>query len=242
MLTQPSHSSEMSGAAIRLRAWRSSVRTPGPIQRMLQAIGLALFVCALSLRVHAGSQLQEPLADAVRTALSAAVSQDDVPRAAFERSELVSTRNAWVQRTLPLLERRLRRVTVAQWRQEWSSPTLQRELLETVWYEATRARLEPELVLGLIEVESDFRKFAVSSAGALGLMQVMPFWMRDLAQEESRRLFHLRTNLRFGCVILRHYLDREAGDLFMALGRYNGSRGQAAYPQAVLAARARWKS
>ena len=185
----------------------------------------------------AGSQRQEPLADAVRTALSAAVSSDDLHRAALDRTELVALRNAWVQRMQPRLEQRLRRAAVNQWRQEWSNADLQRELLETIWYEATRARLEPELVLGLIEVESDFRKFAVSSAGAVGLMQVMPFWMQELAQDHSRRLFHLRTNLRFGCVILRHYLDREADDLFMALGRYNGSRGQATYPSAVLAAR-----
>ena len=207
----------------------------------VHALGVLLMACGLALDAQAGSQLQEPLADAVRTALSAAVSQDDVHRAALERTDLLGSRNAWVQRMHPLLERRLRRAAVGQWRQEWGSQHLQRELLETVWYEAARARLEPELVLGLIEVESDFRKFAVSSAGALGLMQVMPFWMRELAQDESRRLFHLRTNLRFGCVILRHYLDREAGDLFMALGRYNGSRGQSAYPHAVLAARDRWQ-
>jgi soluble lytic murein transglycosylase-like protein len=207
----------------------------------MQAIAWVLVFVGLALPAHAGSQRQEPLADAVRTALSAAVSEDDVHRAALHRSDLVGPRDVWVQRMQPLLERRLRRAAVGQWRQEWASPGLQRELLETVWYEATRSGLEPELVLGLIEVESDFRKFAVSSAGALGLMQVMPFWMRDLAQDDARRLFHLRTNLRFGCVILRHYLDREAGDLFMALGRYNGSRGRAAYPQAVLAAQARWK-
>jgi soluble lytic murein transglycosylase-like protein len=207
----------------------------------VHALGVLLMACGLAVDAQAGSQLQEPLADAVRSALSAAVSQDDVHRAALERTDLLGPRNAWVQRMQPRLERRLRRVAVGQWRQEWGSQQLQRELLETVWYEATRARLEPELVLGLIEVESDFRKFAVSSAGALGLMQVMPFWMRELAQDESRRLFHLRTNLRFGCVILRHYLDREAGDLFLALGRYNGSRGQSAYPHAVLTARDRWQ-
>ena len=207
----------------------------------VHALGVLLMACGLAVDAQAGSQLQEPLADAVRSALSAAVSQDDVHRAALERTDLLGPRNAWVQRMQPRLERRLRRIAVGQWRQEWGSQQLQRELLETVWYEATRARLEPELVLGLIEVESDFRKFAVSSAGALGLMQVMPFWMRELAQDESRRLFHLRTNLRFGCVILRHYLDREAGDLFLALGRYNGSRGQSAYPHAVLTARDRWQ-
>ena len=201
----------------------------------------AWLLLGAALPALAGSQRQEPLADAVRTALSAAVSSDDLHRAALDRTEMVALRNAWVQRMQPRLEQRLRRAAVSQWRQEWSNADLQRELLETIWYEATRARLEPELVLGLIEVESDFRKFAVSSAGAVGLMQVMPFWMQELAQDHSRRLFHLRTNLRFGCVILRHYLDREADDLFMALGRYNGSRGQSTYPTAVLAARARWR-
>jgi soluble lytic murein transglycosylase-like protein len=212
---------------------------PFAIARGLCA-GVAVF--AFALHAQAGSQAHEPLADAVRTAMSAAVSVDDVHRVALARTDLVQARDDWVQRMQPRLERRLRRTTMSQWRQEWGGPTLQRELLETLWYEATRARLEPELVLGLIEVESDFRKFAVSAAGALGLMQVMPFWMRELAQDDARRLFHLRTNLRFGCVILRHYLDREANDLFMALGRYNGSRGQAAYPNAVLAARDRWRS
>lgn len=220
------------------------MHTP-PLQRRMRVgvvrASVACATLAFMLNAQAGSQAQEPLADAVRSALSAAVSVDDVHHAALERTDLVSARDRWVQRMQPRLERYLRRVAVGQWRQEWREVALQRELLETLWYEATRARLEPELVLGLIEVESDFRKFAVSSAGALGLMQVMPFWMRELAQDESRRLFHLRTNLRFGCVILRHYLDRETNDLFMALGRYNGSRGQAAYPKAVMAARDRWQ-
>jgi soluble lytic murein transglycosylase-like protein len=90
-------------------------------------------------------------------------------------------------------------------------------------------------VLGLIQVESNFRKFAVSRAGARGYMQVMPFWTRVIGDGDSAKLFHMQTNLRFGCVILRHYLDRERGDLFMTLGRYNGSRGKALYPDAVFA-------
>jgi soluble lytic murein transglycosylase-like protein len=100
--------------------------------------------------------------------------------------------------------------------------------------------LEISLVLGLIEVESGFRKHAVSAAGARGYMQVMPFWMRLIGDGDASRLFHMQTNLRFGCVILRHYLDREKSDLFLALGRYNGSRGQAPYPNAVLAAQRKW--
>ena len=114
------------------------------------------------------------------------------------------------------------------------------EFLEAVWYESRRAGLETPLVLGLIQVESGFRKYAISSAGARGYMQVMPFWARLIGDGDARRLFHLQTNLRFGCVILRHYLDRERGDLFMALGRYNGSRGRADYPNLVFGARRAW--
>ncbi len=89
-------------------------------------------------------------------------------------------------------------------------------------------------------VESNFRKFAVSSVGARGYMQVMPFWTRALGDGDAGRLFHMQTNLRFGCVILRHYLERERGDAFMALGRYNGSRGRAPYPNSVFAAQRNW--
>jgi len=109
------------------------------------------------------------------------------------------------------------------------------ELLKAVHYEATRAGLDPQLVLGIIDVESGFKKYAVSTAGARGLMQVMPFWV-DLIGDRDHNLFHLRTNLRYGCTILRHYLDIENGDLFRALGRYNGSLGRAEYPRMVLAA------
>jgi soluble lytic murein transglycosylase-like protein len=96
------------------------------------------------------------------------------------------------------------------------------------------------LVLGLVQVESNFRKFAVSSAGARGYMQVMPFWARLLGDGDAGKLFHMQTNLRFGCVILRHYLNLEQGDVFMALGRYNGSRGKPQYPNAVLSAKRQW--
>jgi soluble lytic murein transglycosylase-like protein len=91
-----------------------------------------------------------------------------------------------------------------------------------------------------VQVESAFRKFAVSSVGARGYMQVMPFWTRVIGDGDPAKLFHMQTNLRFGCVILRHYLDREQGDLYLALGRYNGSRGKAEYPNAVFAAQRNW--
>jgi soluble lytic murein transglycosylase-like protein len=108
------------------------------------------------------------------------------------------------------------------------------ELLKTVQYEAKRAGLDPQLVLGVIDVESGFKKYAVSKAGARGLMQVMPFWV-DLIGRQGDDLFHMRVNLRYGCVILRHYIDLEKGDLYRALGRYNGSLGRADYPKLVLA-------
>ena len=120
------------------------------------------------------------------------------------------------------------------------NPTERQEFLQTLWYEARRAGLPLSLVLGVVQVESAFRKYAISSAGARGYMQVMPFWARLIGDGDDGRLFHMQTNLRFGCVILRHYLDRERGDLFLGLGRYNGSRGQATYPQAVLAAQRLW--
>lgn len=109
------------------------------------------------------------------------------------------------------------------------------ELLRTVHYEATRAGLDPQLVLGLIQVESGFKKYAVSSVGARGFMQVMPFWVRSIGARDHN-LFHLRMNLRYGCTILRHYLDIERGDLYRALGRYNGSLGKPQYPNLVLGA------
>ena len=109
------------------------------------------------------------------------------------------------------------------------------DFLKTVHYEATRAGLDPQMVLGLIQVESGFKKYAVSSAGARGYMQVMPFWVKHIGTSEQN-LFHIRTNLRYGCTILRHYIDIEKGDLFRALGRYNGSLGRPEYPNMVVGA------
>jgi len=109
------------------------------------------------------------------------------------------------------------------------------EFLVTAHYEAKRAGLDPQMVLGLIQVESNFRKYAVSGAGARGYMQVMPFWTQLIGTREHN-LFHLRTNLRYGCTILRYYLDQERGDYFRALGRYNGSLGDPVYPNMVVRA------
>ncbi|BDI04282.1 lytic transglycosylase domain-containing protein [Sphaerotilus microaerophilus] len=195
---------------------------------LLAAGGVALGGWHGALR--AGSQVEEPLADSVRSALSAAVADSGAPpKLEFRHIDERLAYLRWLGAMSPRLAKRKPEFNV------------RREFLETVWYEARRAGLEPALVLGLVEVESGFRKYAISSAGARGYMQVMPFWARTIGDGDASRLFHLQTNLRFGCVILRHYLDRERGDLFLALGRYNGSRGQAPYPTMVLGARRRWE-
>jgi len=173
-----------------------------------------------------GAQIYEPLADSVRARLSRMVA-DRAPATMHFRSA------ADGQRWLAEMDQRLaRRMPDRQQRLE---------LLRAVQYEATRARLDPQLVLGIIEVESAFRKYAVSRAGARGYMQVMPFWIKQIGQPKHN-LFHMRTNLAYGCAVLRHYVDMEDGDYFRALGRYNGSLGQSPYPRSVLVAwKIRWK-
>jgi soluble lytic murein transglycosylase-like protein len=187
---------------------------------------LAALLLLVPLQALAGAQHYEPLSDSVRVRLSQAVSDRAAASMAFRSS-------ADAQRWLTEMDARLeKRVPDRKTRLE---------LLRTVHYEATRARLDPQLVLGVIEVESGFRKYAVSRAGARGYMQVMPFWVK-LVGQSSHNLFHLRTNLAYGCAILRFYLDLEKGDYFRALGRYNGSLGQPEYPNLVLSAwRGRWK-
>lgn len=177
---------------------------------------------------HAGGQLEEPLADSVRTALSSAIANQAPPEPVFFSTEARLHYIRWLTAMSDRLRRRKPDLDV------------RREFLQTVWYESKRAGLDVSLLLGLIQVESGFRKFAVSSVGARGYTQVMPFWTRVIGDGDAGKLFHMQTNLRFGAVILRHYLDRERGDLFMALGRYNGSRGKAAYPDAVFGAQRNW--
>ena len=177
---------------------------------------------------QAGAQIEEPLADAVRGALAAAVADKAPPKPSFERMDDRLAYLRWLGTMSDRLKKR-------------KSEALTRiEFLEALWYESKRAGLEPALVLGLVQVESAFRKYAISKAGARGYMQVMPFWTRLIGDGDVSRLFHMQTNLRFGCMILRHYLDVEKGDLFLALGRYNGSRGRPEYPNGVLGARQAW--
>ncbi len=106
------------------------------------------------------------------------------------------------------------------------------KILKTVHYEAGRADLEPELILALIEVESNYDHFAISSAGAQGLMQIMPFWLDEIGHPDDN-LFHIGTNIRLGCTILSYYLKREKGNMFKALARYNGSIGKRWYPNRI---------
>lgn len=176
----------------------------------------------------AGAQLEEPLIDAVRTALSSAIANHAPPVPEFANTESRLTYLRW----LGAMGERIKKK-----KPDWDT---RKEFLQTVWYESKRAGLDVSLVLGLIQVESNFRKFAVSSVGARGYMQVMPFWTRVLGDGDAGKLFHLQTNLRFGCVILRHYLNREGGNLFLTLGRYNGSRGKPQYPDAVFDAQTAW--
>jgi soluble lytic murein transglycosylase-like protein len=197
-----------------------------PRARARACVAIGLLVAARL--AWAGAQVEEPLANAVRSALSAAVLDSAPPRPSFESIDDRLQYLRWLGEMSERLKRRK------------SEHATRVEFLETLWYETRRAGLEPELVLGLIQVESGFRKYAVSRAGAIGYMQVMPFWSRLIGDGDAARLFHMQANLRFGCVILRHYLDMERGDLFLALGRYNGSRGRAEYPDAVFAARRLW--
>jgi soluble lytic murein transglycosylase-like protein len=191
-----------------------------------------LLLMTWPLQSWAGNQLEEPLANAARTALTAAIANTAPPEPSFTDTE---SRIAYV-RWLSDMSHRLDTVTRGR-----LDLTTRQELLQTVWYESKRAGLDTALVLGLIQVESAFRKHAVSVVGARGYMQVMPFWSRLIGDGDAGKLFHMQSNLRFGCLILRHYLDREGGDMFMALGRYNGSRGKREYPDAVMNAKRRWE-
>lgn len=200
------------------------------------ALGLIAAHSPFSLYANAQVQAQArkndtpeaPLIDAVRSALSAELSQLAPPQPLLTSSEAHTHYLRWLVATGQELTKRI------------PERQVRHEFLQTLWYEAKRAGLDVALVLGVVQVESNFRKFAISVAGARGYMQIMPFWARLIGDGDPRKLFQLQTNLRFGCAILRHYLERERGDMFLALGRYNGSRGRAQYPQAVFAAQRRW--
>ena len=183
---------------------------------MRRLIAAWLYLC-VSASALAGAQKYEPLSASVQAALYKAVS-DSRPQVSSFKTPLEAA--DWLGEMSRRLEKRI------------PDREYRIDLLRSDHYEATRAGLDPQLVLGLIQVESNFRKYAISSASARGYMQVMPFWLKVMNRPDDN-LFHLRTNLRYGCTILRHYLDIEKGDLFRALGRYNGSLGKAEYPNLV---------
>jgi soluble lytic murein transglycosylase-like protein len=190
---------------------------------MTRALALAVLLATLPLPAYAGNQDEERLSDSVRASLQAAIADRAVPVLLFKSG--ADNAHKWLSEMSRRLETRIpdRKQRI--------------ELLKTVQYEATRAGLDPQLVLGVMQVESGFKKYAVSPAGARGYLQVMPFWIKVIG-EPKHNLFALRTNLRYGCVILRHYLNIENGDYYRALGRYNGSLGKPEYPNLVLAS---WK-
>lgn len=181
---------------------------------------LGLLLIALSGYAAAGDQIYEPLAAKVRADLQASIADKPAPRHGFTDSAAAVN---WLTEMSQRLETRI--------------PNFQSriEFLRTIHFEAIRAGLDPQLVLAVIQVESNFRKYAVSRSGARGYTQVMPFWV-GLVGRKGDNLFSLRTNLRYGCVILKHYLDIEKGDLFRALARYNGSAGRPEYPNLVISA------
>jgi soluble lytic murein transglycosylase-like protein len=197
-------------------------------RKLLGGAAFALAGAGLPRLGRAGTQAEEPLVDSVRSALTAAVAYSAPPKPRFDNVEARLAYLRWLGATSEKLKPRKSEVQT------------RIEFLESVWYEAKRAGLDPSLVLGLVQVESGFRKYAISSAGARGYTQVMPFWANLIGDGQASRLFHMQTNLRFGCVILRHYLDREKGDMYLALGRYNGSRGKPEYPNLVFGARKQW--
>ena len=184
---------------------------------------ILLLTFLLPLHSFAGAQKYEPLSASVQAALTRTIADQAPEKSSFQNSmEAID----WLTEMSRRLEKRI------------VDRESRLEFLRAVHYEATRAGLDPQLVLGLIQVESGFKKYVVSSAGARGFMQVMPFWLKVIGRSDDN-LFHLRTNLRFGCTILRHYLDIEQGDLYRALGRYNGSLGRPEYPNLV---RGAWQS
>jgi soluble lytic murein transglycosylase-like protein len=200
----------------------------GVLARCGDGVRITLLLGALFCgQALAGPQQYVPMSAAVRGALAAAVAADRSPPEPQFAS--MQEKIDWLSAMSDRLPRR--------WKPDYRTRV---EFLKTVRYEASRAGLDAQLVLALIEVESYFRRYAVSVAGARGYMQVMPFWTDAIGDGDASKLFDMRTNLRYGCNILRHYLDMERGDLFMALGRYNGSRGRPEYPNAVMRAMQNW--
>ncbi len=188
-------------------------------KHVLQKLCFIVLMAAASV-CQAGNQKETELTHSVKALMQKSISDLGAPKLMFA-SDIEG--QAWLAEMSERLKKRL------------PSQAYREEFLRSVHYEATRAGLDPQMVLGLIHVESAFKKYAVSSVGARGYMQVMPFWVKTIGTPDQN-LFHLKLNLRYGCTILRHYIDMERGDLYRALGRYNGSLGKPQYPNLVLGA------
>lgn len=165
---------------------------------------------------HAADTDATHLEPALRRALAAAVNDNDSFRNRFDAQVWLMDMSRRLADQIPDAAERI-------------------HFLKVLHYEAARAHLKPEWVLALIQVESNFQRYAISAAGARGYMQIMPFWLKEIGHPQDN-LFHVETNLRMGCTILRYYLDREHGDLVRALARYNGSTGHTWYPARVFQA------
>ncbi len=190
--------------------------------KTMRHIGLLIAALLLAQPANAGGQREEAMSTNVRSSLQRALADTPVTRTAFRDP---ADGAAWLKE---MSRRLVKRIPDEEERLEF---------LTTLHWEASRAGVDPQLMLGVIQVESGFRKYAVSPVGARGYTQVMPFWVKTIGNS-NHNLFQLRTNLRYGALILRHYIDIEHGDLFRALGRYNGSLGQPEYPTLVVNA---WK-
>lgn len=183
---------------------------------------LALLLAGGSSIAVAGGQKEEALSAKARASLQKSMADTASTKTAFQN---LAEEKAWLAEMSKRLTKRI------------PNESERLEFLTTLHWEASRAGVDPQLMLGLIQVESGFRKYAVSRVGARGYTQVMPFWVRTIGTRDHN-LFQLRTNLRYGALILRHYIDIERGDLYRALGRYNGSLGRPEYPNLVVGA---WK-
>lgn len=186
--------------------------------KRLEKLLMLMMLLLSAANVTAGGQREEDLSHSVKAMMQKSVSDAAAPKLLFSDEQAAQ---AWMTEMSQRLQKRM------------PDKTYREDFLTSVHYEATRAGLDPQLVLSLINVESAFKKYAVSSVGARGYMQVMPFWAKTIGNPDHN-LFDLRLNLRYGCTILRHYLDIERGNLFRALGRYNGSLGKAKYPNLVI--------
>lgn len=190
--------------------------------KALTTISLLLAASFLTLPAQAGGQREEAMSANVRSSLQRGLADTAVTRTAFRQA---ADETAWLKEMSHRLSKRI------------PDESERMEFLTTLHWEASRAGVDPQLMLGLIQVESGFRKYAISPVGARGYTQVMPFWVKAIGNPDHN-LFQLRTNLRYGALILRHYIDIERGDLFRALGRFNGSLGRPEYPNLVVGA---WK-